>query len=295
MTEESPSWSTPLGPESHPSGLQRFGEGEAVTSIAAEPETHAAWIALDTVPDELQPSATASARLARVEASGQVSDELVLPENAKPLGPTGAAADLACPGEHDCWLVTSQGWLFHLSVAGESAGGPPDAAFAEEPGELPITFRPLDESIPQTVLDTVPEEQTRKNETANTTAPTTVAPEPFLRVPVQLVSHVHSRLVHGTTLELSFHLAVKARVQLIAERRRRIIAKTADETLRAGNRKLLLRLNPKRWPTKLKLNTRNLAPLPTVSTRESGSETNAVSTAERLPAPLGWTGWNALG
>lgn len=295
VTEEAPSWSTPVGPESHPSGVERFGEEESVTSIAAEPGTHAAWLALDTVGDERQPSATASARLARVQANGEVSDELVLPENAKPLGPTGAGAHLACPAEHDCWLVTSQGWLFHLSVAGEAVAGPPDSAFAEEPGELPITFRPLDESIPQTVLDTVPEEQTAKDETVNTAAIKPVPAEPFLRVPVALLTHMRSRLIRGTTLQLSFHLAVKARVQLLAERRGHVVAKTAVETLGAGNRKLLLRLNRKRWPTSLKLKTRNLAPLPTVSTLESGSETDAVSTSERLPARLGSSAWNALG
>ncbi len=55
---------------------------------------------------------------------------------------------------------------------------------------------------------------------------------------------MHSRLVHGTTLELRFHLAVKARVRLLAKRHKQLVASTPTRTLAAGSRKLLLRLNP---------------------------------------------------
>ncbi len=60
---------------------------------------------------------------------------------------------------------------------------------------------------------------------------------------VPLLSHLHSRLIHGSTLELSFHLAVKARMRLLAKRRRSVVASTPTRTLAAGNRRLLLRLN----------------------------------------------------
>lgn len=87
------------------------------------------------------------------------------------------------------------------------------------------------------------------------------------------MSNIHSRFVHGTTLELDFHLAVKARVRLVAKRHRTVIASTPMRTLKAGNRKLLLRLDRKRWPTKLDLQTHALAKLPTESTRGSGTDT----------------------
>ncbi len=286
VTEEVPSWQALVGPESNPSGIERFGESEAVSSIAAEPGTKAAWVALDEALDEEKPDTTAPARVARIEADGHLGDELQLPENSKPLGPTGAAAHLVCPADHDCWLVTTQGWLFHLHVPGEAAEGPPDSAFAEEEGEVPISSRPLDESIPQTVLDTLPEDDSGVKEgesTVNFSQLVKVEAEPFAKVTLPLLSHVHSRLIHGTTLELSFHLAVKARIQLLAKRHGRVVAKTAQQTLKAGNRKLMLKLNAKQWPTSLALKTKNLAPLPTVSTRESGSATNSVSTSERQP------------
>jgi hypothetical protein len=41
-------------------------------------------------------------------------------------------------------------------------------------------------------------------------------------------------------------------------------------TLKAGNHTLLLRLDARRWPTKLELQTHALAALPTVSTRGAG-------------------------
>jgi len=100
---------------------------------------------------------------------------------------------------------------------------------------------------------------------------------------------VHTRLVHGTTLELSFHLAVKARIRLIAKRHARVVASTATRTLRAGKRSLQLLLNVHRWPTKLELQTHALAPLPTASTRGAGVET--VSTSLAFPKALGLSGW----
>ncbi len=100
-----------------------------------------------------------------------------------------------------------------------------------------------------------------------------------------LLTDLHSRLVHGTTLELRFHLAVKARVRLLAKRRKKVVASTPTRTLAAGNRKLLLRLNPHDWPTKLSLQTHALAPLPTTTVKEAvggpehgGAGSNTVST-----------------
>ncbi len=90
------------------------------------------------------------------------------------------------------------------------------------------------------------------------------AKEPEARVSVPLLSRIRTRLVRGDTLELRFHLAVKARIRLVARRRRAIVASTPRRVLRAGQQRLLLRLDPHSWPTKLQLQTHALAPLPTV-------------------------------
>ena len=116
--------------------------------------------------------------------------------------------------------------------------------------------------------------------------PLRIEPEnepPPVTVRVPLLSGVHSRLLHRTTLELRFHLSVKARVRLIAKRRRSVVASTPNRTLDAGNRSLRLRLNVHRWPTKLALQTHALGPLKTTSTREAGPSSNEVSTSLAFP------------
>lgn len=283
VEEGSPRWTQVIGPESEPKGRELFPEDEVVESIAAEPVSNSAWMALGTEADQSAPSPTTSASVARVSADGTVSDKLQLPAPGESLGPKGGARHLVCPAVHDCWLTTSQGWLFHLSAAGEAHESTGDPAFTDEPAEAPISFRPIDESVPQTVLDAPPEdtsglEEARPpSESFSQLTQTTV--NPFASVTLPLLSHMHSRLLHGTTLQLSFHLAVKARVRLLAKRHNAVVASTPTRTLSAGNRSLLVRLNVRRWPTKLDLQTHALAPLPTVSTRESNTTTVSTSLA----------------
>jgi len=290
LEEPEASWTQVVGPETSPTGEQQFGAETVVTSIAGEPGTHGAWVGLDSLEDQQVVRGTASAQLARVGAEGSVSDKLTLPEAGGPVGPKGAAAHLTCPAVHDCWLVTTGGWLFHLSVAGESPGLPGDPAFAEEPGEVPIAIRPADEGIPQTQPDTPPEDDSGLGERPETPAPEPPPKAKPATVTLPLLTRVHSRLIHGSTLELSFHLAVKARIQLIAKRKQTVVASTKRVVLKAGNRSIRLRLDARRWPTKLNLQTHALAPLPTKTLNESN--TNVVSSGEFtpvLPSPSDWS------
>ena len=292
--EEVPRWSQVLGPESTPqTGLQAFGENAVLDAIGAEPETHAAWLALDTVRDRREPKPTSPAMIARVAADGSVSDRLELPEAGSPTGAKGAAKRLVCPALHECWMVTSQGWLFHLSVPDEATGGAPDRAFAEEAGEVPLSFRPQDEGTPQAVSDAPPEDTSGSgSEPPTETEVVKVEGPKFATIVVPLISGVRSHLVHGTTLQLSFRLSVKASVQLVAKRRGAVVAKTPNRTFRSGKHSLLLRLNPHRWPTKLDLKTHALEKLRTTNTRESN--VGSVSTSEVTPFGIP-TGWNELG
>ncbi|HEX3692401.1 MAG TPA: hypothetical protein VHU13_03570 [Solirubrobacteraceae bacterium] len=267
-------WQQLIGPASNPSGAALFGES-VVSSIAAEPESESAWLALDGQADAEQPSPTAQALVTRVGADGSVSSEdtLGLPEPGEGIGPKGAASKLACPGLHDCWLVTTQGWLFHLTD-GESLPLDTDPAFAGL-----ITERPLDEGVPQIPPDAPPTDDSGLlGEPPQELGQIPETPKPpEERVTVPLLSHLRSRLVAGTTLELSFRLAVKARIELIAERGKQIVAHTTMRELARGKRRLLLRLDRRRWPTKLQLKTHALAPLPTVSSGGS-SNSGTVST-----------------
>jgi hypothetical protein len=285
-------WSQVLGPFAEPAGGNPFAE-DVVNSIAAEPGSESAWVALDSQSDASSPSPLASALVARISANGQISDEQTLPsaeEIQAGVGPKGAAKKIVCPAAHDCWMLTTQGWLFHLASAGDrSLPEDGDPAFRSL-----ITYRPEDEGLPQVPPDAPPVEESglptgppassgtpleepSAPATASTTAP--------------LLSRLHTRLVDRDTLELSFHLAVKARVRLLASRHKQVVASTPTRTLAAGNRHLLLRLDPRRWPTKLSLQTHALAPLPTVSGGGSsgspGTGPNAVGTVLAFPNAVG--------
>jgi hypothetical protein len=265
-------WSQLFGsPETDPGGINPFS-GELVDSIAAEPGSESAWVAL-------RPSAGvgagATAALARVGGNQEVTERQTLPsmmEMSEGIGPKGAADKLVCPAENDCWLTTTQGWLFHLADdAHRSLPANGDPAFAGL-----ITFRPPDAGIPAFVPDAPPvDDSGLLGELSGGAAPlqVAVAEEPEARTTVPLVSRIRTKLLHGTTLRVSFHLATKARVRLLAKRRRKVVASTSTRTLAAGDRSLTLRLNRRRWPTKLDLQTHALGALPTTTLRGSGTTT----------------------
>jgi hypothetical protein len=269
------SWIQLIGPE-HPLGpilpdaseetalLGTEAKNAQVSAIAAEHGGGDAWIAL--APREGS-SADARAVLLHVSSEGAVLEEQTLPtsgEEAEGIGPKGAAARITCPAVNDCWLATTRGWLFHLAPAGERTL-PRDGAEGEYFNGL-ITYRPRDLGLPQVPPDAPPADDSGLVEEApnygGTFAESKATTES--RVTLPLLSHMHSRLVHGSTLELLFHLQVKARIRLVAKRRQAVVAATPPQIFKAGNRKLLLKLNPKRWPTKLSLQSHALVPLPTV-------------------------------
>jgi len=290
-------WSQLLGPGTHPEGENPFtkqpgeergatSKNETIGSIAAEPPdagesgsgAENAWLALSSG-ENANKEPVAPALVARLTAEGTVSERSSLPnaqEAAEGVGPKGTADKIACPAPHDCWLTTSQGWLFHLTTPqgrqAEIESPDTDPYFNRA---QPITFRPPDAGIPPVVPDAPPVDNSglpgEIPQQPGTLVETSSGPTES-RVTVPLVSRIHTRLVHGTTLELSFRLAVRAKVRLIAKRRKQVVASTPSRTFASGNRKLLLRLSRNRWPTKLDLQSHALAPLPTTSTQGAGND-----------------------
>jgi hypothetical protein len=297
-------WTQVLGPEANEAVEKADPESLAdavVSTLAAEPGTASAWLGVETLQQADHPSPTDLATVAHVYAArGAVPEETEeqLPsarERVEGVGAKGSVAKIACPAQNDCWMVTTQGWLFHLSEAASrtlpvETGEPTFAAFN---GPL-IAVRPVDKGLPQVQSDSLAVDDSGEEESQQAT----VAPplekakaETFARVTVPLLSDEHERLVHGTTLELTFHLAVKARVRLLAKRHRSVVASTEMRTLKAGKHSLQLQLDVHRWPTKLELKTHALAPLPTESTLTSGVETVTTSLSfprvSALPTGLG--------
>lgn len=276
-------WTQVVGPEATPA--DPFA-GEVVRGIAAEPETGGAWVAL-APSTETQDDPTAYATVARVDAAGNVSDVETLPsagEVGEGVGPKGAASHISCPAPHECWLTTTQGWLFHLSAnpAGTAAGGiDTDPAFAGL-----ITYRPPDAGLPQVQPDAPPPDDSGLPGEAPPPLPEVPPPSAVPQVPIALTSAVRIKLLAGLTLQLRFHLAVRAKVKLVAKRHRAVVAATPTRTLGAGSHVLLLRLQRSRWPTKLELQTHPLAPLPTVP-RTGKSLENPTTTSALRPALAG--------
>jgi hypothetical protein len=263
--------------EQAPSEL--FPHGQQLTDLASEPGADAAWVALRSNDEQ--------AHLARVTASEQPGKQTIQIGTQVTLGLSGPlagngnrgnAAVISCPAANDCWLATDQGWLYHYSTEHE-VNQPEDT----DPNfQIPITYRPPDPGIPQLIADIPPPDDSLANQqpppastSSSTTQPTTAY------TTEQLVSHMRSRLVDRDTLELSFTLAAQAHVQLLADRRGHLVARTTRETLKAGHRKLLLRLSPQHWPTKLDLRATPLHPLPRVPV--SGGEGGSGSTV--VPPP----------
>jgi hypothetical protein len=292
--DEDGAWHQVLGPESTASaGDEAFPE-VTPTSIAAEPQTEGAWIALDSPADYAkatspivgsEPSRTAHAEVAHLEADGELSEEQELTGSSEP----GAAFTMTCPAAHDCWLATTYGWLFHLSTRQEQEAKEAGSTRDGDPAfETFISERPLDKGLPVTVpVSLAVDDSGLPGELA--TAPSVQRTEKaqleVSRVARPLLSHIHSRLVDGTTLELRFHLAVKARLKLVAKRGKHVVATSAERTLSAGERSLRVRLNVNRWPTKLSLKSHPLAPLPTQTLNESNQTT--VTTSLEFPNALG--------
>jgi hypothetical protein len=283
-------WSQLLGPSTDPSGGNPFTKfshperpaeenaNEEVTSIAPDPESESAWLAL-TSPENARLGSAAPAMVARVSSGGAISERQTLPtpaETEQGIGSKGAASKIACPAPGDCWLATTRGWLFHLS-GGTALERDTDPVFSGL-----ITVRPPDAGVPQVQPDAPPVDDSgllgEPPPPAGSLSENPAATQ--TTVAVALLSQIRTRLLHGTTLELRFRLAVRARVRLLARRRRRVVASTPMRTFDAGTQKLTLRLNLHSWPTKLDLETHALAPLPTVSTRGAG--TTSVGTGLRV-------------
>jgi hypothetical protein len=297
-------WSQVLGPGDDPEGSNPFTKepdeaslaaalNETVESIAADPPSagetgESAWLALSSAAATTK-GPLAPATVARMTSGGVVAERQTLPtaqEASEGVGPKGAAAKIACPAANDCWLATNQGWLFHLAPEGQrQLPQDTDPVFSSL-----ATNRPKDQGVPQEQPDAPPADDSGLEENpppVGNPAKETKAEERFATVTLPLLSHIHSRLLHGKTLELSFHLAAKARIRLIAKRHRSVVASTPARVLQAGTRHLQLRLNVDRWPTKLELQTHALAPLPTASTREAGTTT--VTTSLAFPNASGST------
>lgn len=222
-----------------------FGLDERFADVAAVPGTSSALVTV--VPFADRRSTNAKAKVALIGADGSTSVTRLPASGAG----RGAAARVACTGPADCWMVTYAGWLFHLTD-GAAKVRDTDPAYAGG-----ISFRP-NEAAEQFVPDAPPVDDSQLF------APPPLELDPNAEPPPQrvrrlpaLIRRVRTRL-RGLRLTVSFTLTRRARVSVLARRRGRVVARTRPRVLRPGRRSLTLRLNRRRYPTKLSFSTREV-------------------------------------
>lgn len=240
--------------------LVSLAAGEEPASVAAVPGQAAAWVSIRSEDDEAHADLLSSGDGGKTWSMAQHVD--LGPEQG--AGPRGDAGAIACPAEGECWLATSQGWLFHLSD-GAALAPDTDAFFDGQDGV--ITYRPPDNGVPEALPFQPPEDDSLANQQPPEPPPPAVTQEAQKAKPKKLgplVKHVHSKVVRGGSrgagdvLELTFTLTAKARVELIASGHGHVLAHTARAVLRKGTHTLRLALDPSRWPSKLNLQAKRL-------------------------------------
>lgn len=222
---------------------------DLVSGAAAE-AGESTWVAFHHEGEDI--GLAPSAQLTRISGDGAVAPAIVLPapgeeSGGEVIGPKGVAGPIECAAAEQCWMATEKGWLFHLG---------PDPAPNANPAlrPAPITVRPADESLPTPPPIGAPEDDSGAEEDKPSSQEEIPAElEEVVRAEKPIVSKIKQKLLHGAVLELSFTLRKKAHVRLVARRKGAIVAKTKRYTMAKGRRSVRLKLNPKRWPTKLDL------------------------------------------
>ena len=223
-----------------PSAL--FGDTERFSDVAAVPGTNSAWVAVQAFGERR--ATNVKAKVALIRADGTTSTvRLPLAGSGR-----GSAARIACTSAANCWLVTQAGWLFQFTD-GTPLTRDGDPAFAG-----PITFRP-NESAEQFVPDRPPVDDSLLFAPPPLEVQQQATPRPRTRRLPPLIRRIRSR-VRKLTLTVSFTLVRRARVALIARRRGRVVARTRARMLPRGRHALRLRLDRRRWPTRLSFSVR---------------------------------------
>jgi hypothetical protein len=216
--------------------------GDAIGGVAAAPGSESAWVSFRQPGDSPELS---KARLTRIHADGAVDPAVLLPGGSEAIGSKGPAGPIACPAADQCWTATQRGWLFHLGPDLPQDGDPLLHAL--------VTYRPPDASLPSLPPTSLPEDNSGAYPENSNEPAAEIAEEPLPKRKPPIVSRLRRRLTAGGVLELSFVLRAKAHVQLIAKREGQVVAQTKRYTMAKGKQSLRLRLDPKRWPTKLDL------------------------------------------
>jgi hypothetical protein len=218
-----------------------FNTQDRIVDIAAIPGTTSAFAAVAPADDPFP--ASNRARIALIQADGTTTITTLPTSGAG----RGSAAKVTCSAMNDCWAVTYAGWVFHYT---DDSPVDRDTDPNWAPPKL-IDFRP-NESREQFIPDKPPPDdnllvpppvpnQTQQNEPA----------PPAKKLPA-LLRRVKARLKGRRLLIISFTLVRPAKIGLVGYRRHKVVAKVKQKSLKPGRHSLRLRVDPHRYPTKLK-------------------------------------------
>lgn len=254
-----------------------FGPDAQLIDVSAVPGTDIAYAAV-------MPDKTVGAM-----NSGKATFAKLSPSGVEEIGQfplvglnRGTVARIDCPAENECFAATHFGRIFRYAEPGQSPPLDDSPAFATT-----VTFRP-NEVIEQAVSDSPPIDDSLLFAPLPTEEQAIVQPAP--RRLKAAVRTVRSRLV-GRRLTISFTVIRRARVHIVARKKRKIVAKASSKLLRKGRHKLVLRLHPKKWPTRMSM--RVVEPGQS-NGDEADDDSVAVSgrggTSSRNQAPCAWRG-----
>jgi hypothetical protein len=248
-----------------------FSREDRFVDISPVPGTSSAWVA-DQALEEVG-SATDKAKVALIGSDGSATLDTLPTSGAG----RGSAQLVAATGPEEAWMATSAGWLFHYTNGAQLTED------ADPSWATTITLRP-NESVEQFVADTPPPDDSELLAPPPVQVETKPVAEPVaLVIPALLKNIKVSR--HGLTVTISFQLTRLADVQLVAKLHGKVVARTRDERLKAGKRKLVLTLERKRWPDALHFKTKELTkptPVPAKGSEgEAKTGPSAVSTSVR--------------
>lgn len=221
-----------------------LGTGERFTDVAAMPGSDSAMATL--VPFADRHSANSKASVARIAADGEV-ETTSLPVAGSGRG---SAARIACPAPDDCWMVTAAGWLFHYGDGG------PEAVDTDPNFQGTIVFRP-NEAAEQFIPDALPEDDSQLFAPPPLETGREESRKSQVRRLPPLLRNIHSRL-HGLRLVVTFTVTRRARVQLLAKRSGRVVARSPRRVFPPGHRELSLQLSRQQYPTGLAFRTKEI-------------------------------------
>lgn len=238
-----------------------FGATDRFVDVAAVPGTASAWAAVQ--PYAERGSVNAEAKVALMNPDGSAA---VMPVPPSGSG-RGAAARIAFTDPNDGWLVTTAGWIFHWTD-GSSPPVDTDPAFAGT-----ITFRP-NEAAEQFI----PDRPLADDNQTFVPPPLQIQQQPVTKTEAgkklpPLLRDVKTQL-RGRTLIVSFRLVRAAKVGLSALRKRKVVARIKPRNLKPGKRRLTVRLDPRRFPTRLKFSVKEKG----VTDDGGGDDGNTVGT-----------------